>query len=164
MVEQARFSAAFTFQYSPRPGTPAATMADQVPKAVVQERYDRLIASLERISGEENHRLIGTSVEVLVSQGEGRKDDTTQRLTGRARDGRLVHFSGAPSARPGDCVQVTLEVAAPHHLTGGATSVRPTPAGDAWQAGQVACAPTPTGSSQASGPVVLGMPSLRSAG
>jgi len=164
LVEQARFSAAFTFQYSPRPGTPAAQMADQIPKAVVQQRYDRLIQSLERISGEENQRLIGTTVEVLVSQGEGRKDDSTQRLTGRARDGRLVHFSGAPSARPGDCVQVVLEGAAPHHLTGRATSVRATRAGDAWQAGLVSCAPAPTGSPVAPGPVVLGMPALRGAG
>ena len=45
VVERARFSAAFTFQYSPRPGTPAAEMDDQIPKAVVQERYERLAAS-----------------------------------------------------------------------------------------------------------------------
>ena len=54
VVERARFSAAFTFQYSPRPGTPAAEMADQIPKAVVQERYERLVEALERISWEEN--------------------------------------------------------------------------------------------------------------
>ena len=53
VVEQARFASAYTFQYSIRPGTPAATMADQVPKEVVQERYERLIALQERISLEE---------------------------------------------------------------------------------------------------------------
>ena len=50
VVEASRFSSAFTFQYSIRPGTPAATMADQVPKAVVQERFERLIALQEEVS------------------------------------------------------------------------------------------------------------------
>ena len=51
-----RFASAFTFQYSIRPGTPAATMPDQVPKAVVQERYERLVALVEEISWAENKR------------------------------------------------------------------------------------------------------------
>jgi len=164
VVEQARFSAAFTFQYSPRPGTPAAEMDDQIPKVVVQERYESLVEALERIYWQENQRLIGTRVEVLVAEGEGRKDEHTHRLTGRARDGRLVHFAGAGTARPGDCVLVDLETAAPHHLTGVARSVRTTRAGDAWQAGQVSCAPSPSPAQDgvlAGGPVVLGMPSLR---
>ena len=144
VVERARFSAAFTFQYSPRPGTPAAEMDDQIPKAVVQERYERLVKALERISWEENQRLIGTTAEVLVAEGEGRKDEQTRRLSGRARDGRLVHFSGAESARPGDCVSVVLDAAAPHHLTGTAASIRTTRAGDAWEASQESCG---TGSS-----------------
>ncbi|HCT15323.1 MAG TPA: tRNA (N6-isopentenyl adenosine(37)-C2)-methylthiotransferase MiaB, partial [Corynebacterium nuruki] len=59
VVEQARFTSAFTFQYSPRPGTPAADLADQVPKAVVQDRYERLLALQERISAEENAKLVG---------------------------------------------------------------------------------------------------------
>src|SRR6185312_12505270 len=59
VVEQARFASAFTFQYSIREGTPAATMADQVPKHVVQERYDRLIALQERICLEENEKQLG---------------------------------------------------------------------------------------------------------
>lgn len=167
VVRRARFSAAFTFQYSPRPGTPAADMPDQVPKAVVQDRYDRLIEVLERISWEENQRLIGTTAEVLVSEGEGRKDVATRRLSGRARDGRLVHFLGAAEARPGDCVRVALEVAAPHHLTGTASSIRATRAGDAWQAGLVSCAPGPTGTMPADGatsPVALGMPEPRPVG
>jgi tRNA-2-methylthio-N6-dimethylallyladenosine synthase len=65
----ARFSAAFTFQYSIRPGTPAATMPDQVPKAVVQERFDRLIALQEEVSWAENRALEGRQVEVLVAPG-----------------------------------------------------------------------------------------------
>ena len=96
VVGAARFASAFTFQYSPRPGTPAATLPDQVPKAVVQERYERLVALQEEISWAANRALEGRVVEVLVSSGEGRKDGATRRLSGRARDGRLVHFA------PGD--------------------------------------------------------------
>ena len=94
VVRAARFASAFTFQYSKRPGTPAATMADQVPKAVVQERYERLIALQEEISWDGREReLVGREVEVLVSSGEGRKDGATGRVSGRARDGRLVHVA-----------------------------------------------------------------------
>ncbi|HEX5402770.1 MAG TPA: tRNA (N6-isopentenyl adenosine(37)-C2)-methylthiotransferase MiaB, partial [Pseudonocardiaceae bacterium] len=89
VVRQARFSSAFTFQYSKRPGTPAAEMPGQVPKAVVRERYDRLIAVQEEISWELNKALVGTTVELLVAEGEGRKDAATHRMSGRARDGRL---------------------------------------------------------------------------
>ncbi|HEX5968010.1 MAG TPA: tRNA (N6-isopentenyl adenosine(37)-C2)-methylthiotransferase MiaB, partial [Intrasporangium sp.] len=93
VVRQARFSSAFTFQYSIRAGTPAATMPGQVPKAVVQERFDRLIALQEEVSWVENRRLEGQPVEVLVAPAEGRKDAATHRLSGRARDNRLVHFA-----------------------------------------------------------------------
>src|SRR5690606_10681055 len=91
VVRQARFSSAFTFQYSKRPGTPAADMPEQVPKEVVQERDDRLVALQNESSWEESKRLVGQTVELLVAEGEGRKDNETHRLTGRARDGRLVH-------------------------------------------------------------------------
>jgi tRNA-2-methylthio-N6-dimethylallyladenosine synthase len=113
-VREARFAGAFTFQYSKRPGTPAATMPDQVAKAVVQERYDRLIAVQDEISWAGNKALIGRPVEVLVSTGEGRKDEATGRVSGRARDGRLVHVAGA--AAPGDIVTAAATYAAPHHL------------------------------------------------
>ena len=76
VVERARFASAFTFQYSPRPGTPAASMADQIPKAVVQERYERLIALQEDISWAENKKLIGTAgrgAGQLVRGQEGRR-------------------------------------------------------------------------------------------
>jgi tRNA-2-methylthio-N6-dimethylallyladenosine synthase len=114
VVREARFAGAFTFQYSKRPGTPAATMPDQVPKVVVQERYDRLIAVQEEISWAGNKELVGRPVEVLVSTGEGRKDEATGRVSGRARDGRLVHVAGA--AAPGDLVTTAVTYAAPHHL------------------------------------------------
>jgi tRNA-2-methylthio-N6-dimethylallyladenosine synthase len=119
LVRQARFASAFTFQYSKRPGTPAAEMADQVPKAVVQERYDRLIALQEEISWAAAKELVGREVEVLVSAGDGRKDGDTGRISGRARDGRLVHVAhegAAGEAGPGDLVTATVTYAAPHHL------------------------------------------------
>ena len=162
VVRRSRFSSAFTFQYSIRPGTPAATMEDQVPKAVVQERYDRLIAVQEEVSWAGNRALEGRTVEVLVATGEGRKDAATSRLSGRARDNRLVHFSvpeGAVRPRPGDVVTVDVTYGAPHHLVadsgveGGTYAVRRTAGGDAWEALQ--------DKGPASKPAVsLGMPSL----
>ena len=139
MVEQARFSAAFTFQYSKRPGTPAADMPGQLPKAVVQERYQRLLQLQERISLEENHAQLGTTVEVLVAAGEGRKDERTARMSGRGRDGRLVHFTpGGSTVRPGDVIITRVTGAAPHHLIadGPLLGHRRTRAGDAQEAGR----------------------------
>jgi len=139
VVRQARFAAAFTFQYSRRPGTPAAEFDDQLPKDVVQERYQRLIDLQESISLEQNTALIGSTVEVLVATGEGRKDAATARMTGRARDGRLVHFTpGDAEVRPGDVLGTTVTGAAPHHLIADAPllSYRRTRAGDAHAAGR----------------------------
>jgi tRNA-2-methylthio-N6-dimethylallyladenosine synthase len=171
VVEQARFSSAFTFQYSIREGTPAATMADQVPKEIVQERYNRLIALQERISLEENQKQVGREVEVLVSVGEGKKDAETHRLTGRAEDNRLVHFEVTPGSdlpRPGDMVTVTITHGAPFHLladdpTAAPLRIRRTRGGDAWDRAQAAsCAvPAPAGESGAPRAVSLGLPTLR---
>ena len=116
-VRAARFASAFTFQYSKRPGTPAATMDAQVPKEVVQERYERLIAVQDEISWDAAKALVAREVEVLVSSGEGRKDGATGRISGRARDGRLVHVAtGGAAITPGDIVTSTVTYAAPHHL------------------------------------------------
>ena len=139
VVREARFAAAFTFQYSRRPGTPAADLDGQLPKVVVQDRYQRLIELQESISLEQNAALVGTTVEVLVTAGEGRKDAATARMTGRARDGRLVHFTpGHSEVRPGDVLCTTVTGAAPHHLIADAAllSHRRTPAGDAHAAGR----------------------------
>ena len=174
VVEEARFSSAFTFQYSPRPGTPAADMTDQVPKAVVQERYERLVALQERISLEENEAQVGRLLDVLVAEGEGRKDGATARLSGRAQDNRLVHLAvpaGLPKQdrpRPGDLVRVRVTHAAPHHLvadaalTGGPFEVRRTRAGDAWAArsGDDEAHGHAHGAVAPAGPVLLGLPSL----
>jgi tRNA-2-methylthio-N6-dimethylallyladenosine synthase len=136
-VRAARFASAFTFQYSKRPGTPAAELPDQVPKQVVRERYDRLIALQDAISWDEAKRLIGTEVEVLVSAGDGRKDAATGRLSGRARDGRLVHVAG--HAEPGDVVTAEISYAAPHHLVadGGIRTRR------AWRGAPATAQPSP---------------------
>src|SRR5215203_2811741 len=108
VVRQARFASAFTFQYSKRPGTPAAEMDGQLPKEIVQERFLRLTALQEEISWAENRALVGAKVELLVASGEGSKDAERGRLSGRARDGRLVHFTAEDGVRPGDVVETVL--------------------------------------------------------
>jgi tRNA-2-methylthio-N6-dimethylallyladenosine synthase len=180
VVEASRFSSAFTFQYSPRPGTPAFDLPT-LPKEVVQERFVRLLALQERISLEENQRQVGRTVELLVlaSSGKeagGRKDAERSRLSGRAPDNRLVHFSvpdGGQTPRPGDLVTVEVTYGAPHHLVadgalaGGTYVVRGTKAGDVWDAvqsgehdhdGDAGC-----GDACGTGPVGLGIPTLRPA-
>ena len=140
VVERARFAGAFTFQYSKRPGTPAAGMPEQLPRDVVQERYERLLAVQERISLEQNRAQVDNTVEVLVAAGEGRKDDRTFRMSGRARDGRLVHFApgGDGPIRPGDVVTTAITDAAPHYLIadGPVQTHRRTRAGDAHESGR----------------------------
>ena len=117
VVEAARFASAFTFQYSPRPGTPAAEMTDQVPADEVQMRYERLVAAVNDIAWAENRALLGSSVEVLIARGEGRKDNATSRVSGRAQDNRLVHVAAPEEGvAPGDFVTAEVTYAAPHHL------------------------------------------------
>ncbi|MCL2785356.1 MAG: tRNA (N6-isopentenyl adenosine(37)-C2)-methylthiotransferase MiaB [Propionibacteriaceae bacterium] len=136
LVTQARFAGAFTFLYSPRPGTPAALMEDQVPKQVVQHRYERLVETIDEIAWQENKALVGTQVEVMFATGEGRKDDQTQRLSGRAKDNRLVHVAPpqGEQPRPGDIATVEVTYGAPHHLIAdtGFTNLIRTSGGDAW--------------------------------
>ncbi|MHA7174774.1 tRNA (N6-isopentenyl adenosine(37)-C2)-methylthiotransferase MiaB [Arthrobacter monumenti] len=171
VVEASRFSSAFTFQYSKRPGTPAAGMDHQLPKAIVQERYERLTDLQDRISAEENRKQVGNQVEVMVTANQGRKAAETHRLSGRARDQRLVHFSipdGGTTPRPGDLVTVTITDAAPFHLIADPASaddndylVRSSRAGEAWDRSQAeSCgAPVPGPSAEGKG-VLLGMPTL----
>jgi tRNA-2-methylthio-N6-dimethylallyladenosine synthase len=168
MVRQARFAGAFTFQYSQRPGTPAATMDGQVPADVVADRYERLAALVCQIALAENEALVGRQVEVLVAEGEGRKDGLTHRLSGRARDNRLVHFAPAGTdPRPGDVVTTTVTQAAPHYLLadGVPVGLRRTRGGDAWHAQQEGRAQRESaaaGSADGGGTtqVLLGFPSV----
>ena len=161
VVRQARFSGAFTFQYSQRPGTPAAAMDDQVPADVVADRYERLAALVSEIALAENEALVGRQVEVLVAEGEGRKDGLTHRLSGRARDNRLVHFTPAGTGpRPGDVVTTTVTRATPHYLIADTAplAVRHTRGGDAWQAWQER--PDKDAAGPAGNQVLLGMPAV----
>jgi tRNA-2-methylthio-N6-dimethylallyladenosine synthase len=163
VVEAARFATAYTYQYSKRPGTPAADLPDQVSKEVVQERYERLLALVNDIAWQENKKQVGKTVEVLVATGEGRKDPQTHRQTGRTQDSRLVHFDvpeGQEVARPGDLVTVQVTQAAPYHLLAEASpdsvyEVRRTRGGDAHDRRELeSCgAPVP-----GSGKVSLGIP------
>jgi tRNA-2-methylthio-N6-dimethylallyladenosine synthase len=156
VVREARFAQAFTFQYSKRPGTPAAEMDDQIPKEVVQARYERLVALQEEISWEENKKQLGRTLELMVAEGEGRKDGATHRLSGRAPDNRLVHFAKPDQdVRPGDVATVEVTYAAPHHLLaeGPVLDVRRTRAGDAWEKRNTAEPAKPAG-------VMLGLPKV----
>ncbi len=111
VVAAARFDQAYTFQYSPRPATPAATMEQQVAKGVVQERFDRLVALQERISLEQMREMEGRTVEVLV-EGIGRKGG----VQGRTRTNKVVHLAG--DHRPGTFLDTRIVAAHPHHLSG----------------------------------------------
>ncbi len=111
VVRKAGFDQAFTFQYSSRPGTPAASYADQVPKEVVQERFDRLVALQESISLAKMEALVGETVEILV-EGTGRKGG----VQGRTRTNKVVHLEG--DHEPGEFLDVRIVSAHPHHLTG----------------------------------------------
>lgn len=168
VVEQARFASAFTFQYSIRPGTPAATMPDQILKAVVQERYERLTALQDAISAAENQRQVGREVEVLITAGEGKKNSQTERISGRAADSRLVHLAvptGSDRPRPGDMVTTTITAAASFHLIADHDAplrIRRTRAGDAWDRAQAeSCAVPAPASGDGARAVSLGLPSLR---
>ncbi|TAL46299.1 MAG: tRNA (N6-isopentenyl adenosine(37)-C2)-methylthiotransferase MiaB [Salinibacterium sp.] len=166
VVEAARFASAFTFQYSIRGGTPAATMADQVPKSVVQERYERLVSLQDRISREENQKQVGRDVEVIVTADDGRKHAETNRLSGRAQDNRLVHFevpAGSAVPRPGDAVSLTITGAASFHLIADAPDGRPldirrTSAGDAWDRAEAESCEVPSAGTAPA--VSLGLPSF----
>jgi tRNA-2-methylthio-N6-dimethylallyladenosine synthase len=175
VVEASRFSSAFTFQYSPRPGTPAADLPE-IPAEVMAERYGRLVALQERISAEENQAQVGKTVEVLLGESEGRKDGATRRVSGRAPDNRLVHVGvpqdwDGPAPRPGDMVTAQVTRSAPHHLIadsglqGGIFALRRTRSGDAYEARAAAReqAQLQAAAPQSAGPrpVSLGLPGLR---
>ena len=160
VVREARFMNAYTFQYSKRPGTPAAEMDDQIEPDVVASRYQRLVELGNDVAWEENKKLVGQTVEVLVATGEGRKDQESGRASGRARDYRLVHLSRdlngvEQDIRPGDIVTAEVTHAATHHLLADKLiSVRSTAAGDMCAAGQ-----TPSTNGAPAG-VMLGIPTI----
>ena len=154
VVREARFAGAYTFLYSQRPGTPAASMPGQIPHKVMQDRYLRLVEVANDMAWAENKKLVGKTVAVLVANGEGRKDEATERVSGRAPDNRLVHVAldsevGVP--RPGDVITAEITHAAPHHLVADRViSLRRTRAGD-------------VGEQPVNNSVLLGLPVMRPA-
>ena len=137
VVESAQFDMAFTFKYSKRPGTPAATMENQVDPEVVSDRYVKLHAATETTAWNRKKRMVGNQYEVLVQDLPGRKDESINRFTGRAPDFSLVHFATSSKVRPGDYVQLLIDHAAPHHLVSDREpiSIRKSAAGDLYEQG-----------------------------
>lgn len=113
IVARAQFDSAFTFQYSPRPGTPAAAYPEQVPHDILQNRFDRLVALQNNITYERNRARVGRRLEVLV-EGPSKRDANVQ--SARSRGGRLVHIPG--EFRPGEFLEVEIVKAGKHHLMG----------------------------------------------
>lgn len=165
VAAESRFAAAYTFKYSKRPGTPAAELENQVPEHIVQERYERLLQLCNDIVWDENKKLVGTEVEVLVGTNEGRKDAASNRMSGRSEDNRLVHFelpAGAEVPRPGDFVRVQITEAKPYFLladisNGSSYSMRRSPAGDAWDLAQAASCGVPAQPVNKSGKVIINL-------
>ena len=118
VVEEVRYDGAFTFVFSPRRGTEAATMPDQVPDEVKKERIERLIEVVQRVAHERNEERVGRVEEVLV-EGPSRTDPTV--LRGRTRRNTTVNFTG--TASPGDLVDVKIEAATSTTLRGSQTAV-----------------------------------------
>jgi len=148
----AQFSAAYTYKYSIRPGTPAGVMPNQVPAEIVGERYTRLHEHQQAISLGVNQKSIGTNHRALVSEVEGRRDAAQSRLTGKTEDFRLVHFDATSAARPGDFVDVTIADASAHYLIGNETAHIKTRGGDAFAANLAQATPQP---------LLLGIPTVK---
>jgi tRNA-2-methylthio-N6-dimethylallyladenosine synthase len=119
LVRRCRYDQLFTFLYSPRPGTRAATMGDEVPREVAQERFDRLVKIVQRTALEKNLALVGSTVEVLV---EGSSKPDAAMLSGRTRTNKLVHAPVPDGVDPDRLVGtlVSVEVTEAHawHLVG----------------------------------------------
>jgi tRNA-2-methylthio-N6-dimethylallyladenosine synthase len=135
VVDEVGFDQAFTFQYSPRPGTPAAEMVDEfVPAEVVAERYQRLQELVRGQSLRSHQRLVGSEQELLI---ESPSKTDPSRFSGRTRGNHLVHLpaptrepGGEPAFAPGDLVTARVEEAAHNYaLASAATSIRRTSAG-----------------------------------
>jgi tRNA-2-methylthio-N6-dimethylallyladenosine synthase len=113
VVEQVGYDSAYTFVYSPRAGTEAAAMSDQVPEHVKRERIERLVEVVQRVAQERNRARVGLVEEVLV-EGPSRTDPT--RLRGRTRRNTTANFVG--DAQPGELVHVEIDAASSTTLSG----------------------------------------------
>jgi tRNA-2-methylthio-N6-dimethylallyladenosine synthase len=127
VVDTAAFDAAYTFIFSPRPGTVAAEMVDDfIPPEVTRDRMNRLTEVVERHALQHNQARVGKIEEVLV-EGPSKKDP--DRLTGRTRQGKLVHFPPDGAVPPGSYLNVRILEAAPHWLAGAPVARIPVTAG-----------------------------------
>lgn len=153
LVKQAKFDSAFTYQYSKRPGTPAAEMPNQIDPKEINERYERLAKVINTVVLEQNKMQIGKNVEVLVSESQGRKEEFKNTMSGRTKDFRLINFTPQKDQfiRPGDFVELEVTGAFPFYLTSDKPIIkhRMTNAGDIWQ-----------NSKKSSNEVLLGIPTL----
>ena len=126
VVAEASFDSAFTFVFSPRPGTEAAAMTgDFVDPEVVTERYERLRAVVERSARRRHEARVGRREEVLV---EGPSKTRPELISGRTRQNKLVHFAAPATLRPGSLVDVDVTGAGAHYLLGELVAVRAAPA------------------------------------
>jgi tRNA-2-methylthio-N6-dimethylallyladenosine synthase len=114
LVERVRYDSAFMFQFSSRPGTAAADMTE-LPKPVVQERFDGLLAAQERISRERNGDMVGRTVELTIERTSSKRD--AERATGRTRTNKLVHVDQNGFGL-GDRVTALITGAHTHYLSG----------------------------------------------
>jgi tRNA-2-methylthio-N6-dimethylallyladenosine synthase len=126
VVDEAAYDAAYTFVFSPRPGTPAADMVDDfVAPEVAQERMARLGAVVERHALAKHEARVGRT-ESLLLEGPSKSDDTM--WSGRTRQNKLVHFApGEVAVAVGGSADVVVTYAAPHWLRGDLVSVAPAP-------------------------------------
>jgi tRNA-2-methylthio-N6-dimethylallyladenosine synthase len=115
MVERVRYDNVFVFRYSPRPGTPAAGMPDQIAPEITAERNARLLEVTTRVAQARSRRRLGEDVEVLV---DGAAKKNAHELSGRTRCNRVVNFDGGGRARVGDLVRVRITDVLPHSLRG----------------------------------------------
>lgn len=113
LCEEVKYSSAFTFIYSPRPNTPAAKM-EQLPRDIVQKRFVRLKALIDKLTEESSKEMVGQTVSVLV-EGPSKKDPN--KLSGYSENGKLVHFIG-PAYLTGAIVPVKIEESKVYSLHG----------------------------------------------
>jgi tRNA-2-methylthio-N6-dimethylallyladenosine synthase len=113
VVEEVRYDSAFTFIFSPRRGTEAATLPDALPEAVKKERMQRLVAAVQEHAAERAQRFVGRTVEVLV---EGRSRTDPDKLRGRIRHNKTINFEGV--AAPGELTEVSVSSATSTTLAG----------------------------------------------
>lgn len=151
VMEKVQFLAAYTFQYSKRPGTPAATMPNQISDDVMAERYTRIHQHQQAISLRVNQAVVGTEQEILVSDVPAEQG----RMTGRTKDFRLVHFAIDPANPPriGDAVTSVITSATPNFIVAEQLplSIRSTAGGDAHERRVAESGPQP---------IMVGMPKL----